>query len=479
MSKEQKLLTQLREDINSGSVSLENLQERSFFRLLPIRSQCDLLLLLSQNSLRAGEPEIAQEVTLQALELAKNTSGFEIQRDQKIMQAMLWNQLGTIARRTDDLDRAEHFLNTSLRILQRLKYNEGQSSVLSNLGNVAMQRGNYRRAKKLLLMAKKKGLRDPEGLAITHLNLANCYIQLGSLPSALKQLDDIENESNFPLLLRSKVAAMKGNIFGMRETWNLAVPEFKKALDFLDKGSPLRVTLLQNMGVAYDNLGKHQEAIRVLREYLSEGNSKAPERSEILLLLGKIYVRENDSRNAENCFSAAVNLAQSPEIEVAARIALAQRQETHSLVMALDSYRKVNAIIEEHGDLSSKANMDELIAEMEFRLHQFEEGFEDLEKARKGYEAHKEQRKVIGVLFKFASVHLFNKKWQSALDYLRIAENAAEKSRSEELVEVAQVFQDIVNNLERSLTHADFDELKERVAPTELLLQLDRGVGSQ
>ena len=328
-------------------------------------------------------------------------------------------------------------------------------------------------------MAKKKGLRDPEGLAITHLNLANCYIQLGSLPSALKQLDDIENESNLPLLLRSKVAAMKGNIFCMRETWNLAVPEFKKALDFLDKGSPLRVTLLQNMGVAYDNLGKHQEAIRVLREYLSEGNSKAPERSEILLLLGKIYVRENDSRNAENCFSAAVNLAQSPEIEVAARIALAQRQETHSLVMALDSYRKVNAIIEEHGDLSSKANMDELIAEMEFRLHQFEEGFEDLEKAQKGYEALKEQRKIIGVLFKLASVHLFNKKWQSALDYLRIAENAAKKYRSEELVEVAQVFQDIVNNLERSLTHANFDEFKEKVAPTELLLQLDRGMGSQ
>ncbi|MFX1513122.1 MAG: tetratricopeptide repeat protein [Promethearchaeota archaeon] len=469
MNEDSEQLTILHQHIKARALNLKQLLSLPEFHTLSEQGQCELLLFLSKNNITAEQFEEAQEGTLLALERAKEAK-------LKLMQATLWNHLGTIAKRTNDLNRAERFFKTSLKLLQQLNHLQGQSSVLNNLGNVALLKGDYKRAKSYFLEAKKKGIDDPEDFAITTLNLSNCYMQLGNLSSAKTELKEIENKNQLSPQIQGEIATIKGQILSIKEEWDAAIHEFIRALDLLEPNSPIRLIVLRNLGSSYSGLQKFNEAIQIFEEYLREAKTDALERSEVLLLLGNIFIQVNDAKRVEECLNAAFNVAKTPEAQINALNSLHHWQKTSSPEKALETLKKMENILKNYNDPFSIASVQELISELEFSTGKFEKGFLGFKLAQEGYLALKEYEQAVRIDLKLASVYLYQKKWQNALESLNAAEEKAKRFKLKTIRIKVQSFQQIVQLLINS-TDPDlmkvFNQLhKQAPPPTKLLLYL-------
>ncbi len=469
MNEDLEQLSNLRQHIKARTLNLKQLLSLAEFQTLSIQGQCELLLFLSKNKITANQFKEAQEGALLALERAKEAN-------LRLMQATLWNHLGSLARRTYDLKRAERFFKTSLKLLQQLNHLQGQSSVLNNLGNVALLEGDYRRAKSNFIEAKKKGIDDPEDFSITSLNLANCYLQLGDLSSANAELKEIKEEHQLSPQIQGEIATIKGQIFSITEEWDAAIHEFVRALDLIGAHSPIRLTVLRNLGICYSDQRKLNEAIQIFEKYLKEANIEAPERSEVLLLLGNIFIQIKDSKRVEECLNAAFNVAKTPEAQMNALKSLALWQKTSSPEKGLQTLKKMENILKNYDDPYSMKSVQELISELEFTTGEFEKGFNRFKLTQDGYIALKEFRQAARIDLKLASVYASQKKWQNALESLNAAEEKAKRFKLEIIREKAQIFQQIVQFLIDSIDPdlmKIFNQLQEQsLPPTELLLYL-------
>ncbi len=134
-------------------------------------------------------------------------------------RAIVLGNLGVIAERGDDLDKAERFQRESLEINKILGRLEGQSYGLGNLGMIASRRGDLDSAKRLFLEALEifKRLDRLEEQARTHGNLGMIAKMQGDLNGA-ERLYSRSLEINKSLGRLQGQAVQFGNLGEIAET---------------------------------------------------------------------------------------------------------------------------------------------------------------------------------------------------------------------------------------------------------------------
>ncbi len=273
--------------------------------------------------------------------------------------AMSQNDLARSYAQINDFRKAEKFYEKALASAQKAKLTVTQAEIEASMGNLALFRGRYADALKLIELSRQKyhTLNMPHETAVAELEIADIYAEINLIDEAfdiyesvvptLKKLKMRREEAlahaNFgraaallkiPKLARGEFgkadklfAALKNPTARSAVKLDLAFMELsegnyarlsqltEEALISLEKSENVRHKLTAEWlkAEALTGLGFNAEASGILRE-LHRKATKAEQANIVqasLNSLGKLAVRAGDVRKASSCFKRAIGLVEN------------------------------------------------------------------------------------------------------------------------------------------------------------------------
>lgn len=243
------------------------------------RAQSNIALIYSE----LGQPQksitILEECHDQLASSGVSLLGNDVFQDE---YGSILNELGNAYKKVRDDQKAMTFYRKSLQIAIKLcgPTSQNTSAVYNNLGTLCLLQNNYKEAidflEKSLSILNAIKCDDYREFGKTYENLAQCY-------SSLQMHKQAENYANKSLELKidkkgydHPETAEALNTMGLlaleRKDFAKAAENLEKTLKikrkFLGDQSIHLITTLNNLGIAYNSLGKDNEAKKVLEEGL-------------------------------------------------------------------------------------------------------------------------------------------------------------------------------------------------------------------
>ncbi|MCY3415077.1 MAG: tetratricopeptide repeat protein [Candidatus Heimdallarchaeota archaeon] len=256
-----------------------------------------------------GENEIAEQISKEVLELARETGYDE-------GQAVALNTLGMIFSGKGELDKATVNFEKSLEIHMRNGFQSGIAEALNNLGNLNESRGNIDLAleyfNKALMIYEKNS--NPSGIATTLNIIGITNHKLGQFEQALvyynkslKINDKIGNQAGVAASYNNI-----GNIYHNNGELDLALNYYLLALKLFEQGNTLKrmASALNNIGIIYSDRGELEEALNYYNKSL-EININIDNQSGIagsLTNIGNIYAIKGDDDLALEYFVRSLEI---------------------------------------------------------------------------------------------------------------------------------------------------------------------------
>lgn len=230
-------------------------------------------------SLQWNRP-VAQVETLVSIE---NINASSFSREQQIIQAEEYLQLGTDSNRRSNYRSALEFYENSLKIYRAIRNRHGEARVLYFIGTVYLRQNNYEQAEDMfqqsLSIAQQISSRDQEWQILTVIGLI--YTGQGRYNKALQthqQALSITQLLGQPLSSRGVLNNI-ANVYIALGQYSLALETYQEALSIVRREQTISESvlrdsedeillrnqegiLLTNIGNTYVNLKKYSEAIQ-------------------------------------------------------------------------------------------------------------------------------------------------------------------------------------------------------------------------
>ncbi|GAX61304.1 tetratricopeptide TPR_2 [Candidatus Scalindua japonica] len=178
----------------------------------------------------------------------------ELEGKDEPLKAMSYSNLGTIYKKSGQLDKAEESYLESLEISETLDLQEEMAFANGNLGIIYYTRGEYDKAEEFYQKSLEinKTLNQQEGMATQYCNLGIIYKKRGDVDKA-KQFYQKSLEINKSIGQKRGIASGYGNLGNIYKIRG----ELDKAEEFHLKSLEINKSLAQKRGMAtdYGNLG--------------------------------------------------------------------------------------------------------------------------------------------------------------------------------------------------------------------------------
>lgn len=278
---------------------------------------------------------------------------------EKEWQTMAENGLANTYAEINDFQKSEKFYAQALENARAAKMFVTEAEIEASMGNLALFRGRYADALRLLELSRQKyeTLGMPHQSAIAELEIADIYAELNLASEALEIYEKV-SETLKKLKLRGEEARARANLgrVALRlEKANLAQKQLKKSANLyeleknpngvaavklaqvnlelsekkyknaqqtvaetekvLSKSENLRqkLTLRFLKAETAAKLGKMKQAEKLLTETFLQANEKEQKNLAQVLLnaLGKLALNSGDTKRAENYFKKAVEIIEN------------------------------------------------------------------------------------------------------------------------------------------------------------------------
>lgn len=204
---------------------------------------------------RKRQYEKAEEYSLAALEFFSSLNGSE----EKVANCL--SNLGNIALGRGDHVLAEERLKESIDLYRDLDQPANLAAVLKSLANVHDAAGNYQEA--LLLLVEAADILAPTDYEIdksaVEINIGTQYFRQGELDlaeSAFNRANSSVMRETGPLYFRALIANNLGNVYLAREQWDRAKANLERAISLWRKANAQIMLANSLSGVAEALVGK-------------------------------------------------------------------------------------------------------------------------------------------------------------------------------------------------------------------------------
>ncbi len=212
-------------------------------------------------------PDSAIFFTRQGLDIARKAGD-------RLGEAMLMGQLGTLNEKHDNLTMAKKYMLESLAIYQELRHDAGVAAQYNGLGIIEGKSGNYQAATRYFITALQlnEKAKNTAGIVQSYIKLGVVNERSGDLDKALEyylKARDLNGGDPAPLytLLNNIgiVEAKKGNV-------RTALNYFQQGAALSDSNAyaPMHLNLAMNAANALKELGQPEKALGMFRSVLEK-----------------------------------------------------------------------------------------------------------------------------------------------------------------------------------------------------------------
>ncbi|MCX6278071.1 MAG: tetratricopeptide repeat-containing sensor histidine kinase [Bacteroidetes bacterium] len=321
------------------------------------------------NALRTSQFDKALQLYHKALDIAFIIKDFQF-------QIKVQNNLGILYQTTGVLDSSRKYLELSVELARLHGEEKMQAKGLSDLGSVLGMKGDYLQAVKCLLQALAiyETMKSPNDIVITHIRIGNQYSKIKDFRKSrdeyflAKRLNDSlnneRNELNILMNLGLLYEHVKKDIDSAR-FYLLSGYVMAKKLNVED----VMLTTIVNLGNSYYSEKNFKKALEYYVEAYNSPllNGRLYEQTAVLINLGSVYMNLGKSNEAEKLLTDGLALAvknsfiEFQQIGCESLSLLASKQKKYDL-----AYKFLLRATELNDSIASR-ELKEQVAEVQFK----------------------------------------------------------------------------------------------------------------
>jgi tetratricopeptide (TPR) repeat protein len=269
----------------------------------------------SANRARQSLDRLGYWAEIQA-RLERALAAVEEHLEEPPLEATLLSDLGIIATKRAEWDRAIEMYERSLEIEKRVEDVHGMAQTFNNLGLVYADKGEWDQAIKIYEQSLEtfERVSDVHGMAKAWANLGSVYADKGEWDRAIEMYEcsleifDLVGDT----LSMAQTWTCLGEVYLKKAEWERAIELYKQALEVLeDAGDVHRVgQVWTSLGLVYADKGEWDQAIRLYERSLMVKRrvGNLPGMATTWMNLGIVYYRKGDWNRAIEMYGHSLDI---------------------------------------------------------------------------------------------------------------------------------------------------------------------------